>query len=217
MQRTYTPCEPGCPCVIAPQALQLVPLLLQHVLRSSLGKCKHRGAVNTLLRKFEPEELVVEDEQLVLKCPDCGHPSYNLTLTVNTKILHQLASAGGFAASNFSAAAEAHMRESTTGNRAFSACGCQFSTHWTNATLKSQVEAAFRKVADAEAEQVRACELQHRQYLFSIVNYSAVETAHCQVEDLRDRIQHELVMRKVTKGDLAVLLKCVSHSIYARV
>jgi hypothetical protein len=183
-----------------------------------LGKCKHRGAVNTLLRKFEPEELVVEDEQVLLCYP--GHsfnPSCNLTLTVNRKILYQLASAGGFAASNFSAAAEAHMRESTTGNRAFSACGCQFSTHWTNATLKSQVEAAFRKVADAEAEQVRACELQQRQYLFSIVNYSAVETAHCQVEDLRDRIQHELVMRKVTKGDLAVLLKCVSHSIYARV
>jgi hypothetical protein len=137
-------------------------------------------------------------------------------LTVNRKILYQLASAGGFAASNFSAAAEAHMRESTTGNLAF-ACGCRFSDYWTNATLKTQVEAAFRKVADAEAEQVRACELQQKHHLFSIVNYSAVETAHCQVEDLRDRIQHELVMRKVTKGDLAVLLKCVSHSIYARV
>lgn len=31
------------------------------------------------------------------------------------------------------------------------------------------------------------------------MNYSAVETAHCQVEELRDRIQHDLIMRKIKK------------------
>jgi len=179
--------------------LQLVPLLLQQVLRSSLGKCEQR-AIDTLLRKSEPEKLVVVDEQLVLKCPCAGHQAYNLTMTVNTKILHQLASAGGFAASNFSAAAEAHVRAMmASGNRQFS-CGCQLAAYWNDPGLQHEVAAAFRKVADAEAEQVRAGELQQRHHLFSIVNYSAVETAHCQVEDLRDRIQHELVMRKVTKG-----------------
>jgi hypothetical protein len=194
--------------------LQLVPLLLQHVLRSSLGKCEQR-AIDTLLRTSEPEKLVVVDEQLVLKCPCCLHEGYDSTLTVNTKILHQMASAAGeFAASNFSAAAEAHVRATmASGDRAFPDCGHQFATYWNDPDLQQEVGAALRKVADVEAEQVRACELQQRQYLFSIVNYSAVETAHCQVEDLRNRIQHELVMRKVTKGVWSsIIMMRIFHS-----
>ena len=72
------------------------------------------------------------------------------------------------------------------------ACGHKIKQQINNAALITQVETASL-VAEAEAEQFRA----QRQFLFSIVNYTAVETAHCQVEDLRDRIQHELVMRKV--------------------
>mmetsp|Transcript_35088 Transcript_35088/g.59065 ORF Transcript_35088/g.59065 Transcript_35088/m.59065 type:complete len:440 (+) Transcript_35088:109-1428(+) len=202
---TGKPCPDNVTSIIAAteelhaEALQLVPLLLQHVLRSSLGKCEQR-AIDTLLRKSESEKLVVEDEQVVLICPGhTGTPQYNLTFTVNAKILHKLASAEAFAANDFSAAAEAHMRATGTDRIRKFSCGCQLASYWNNATLLKQVAAAFGNVADAEAEQVRACELQQRQYLFSIVNYSAVETAHCQVEDLRDRIQHELIMRKIKK------------------
>mmetsp|Transcript_35089 Transcript_35089/g.59072 ORF Transcript_35089/g.59072 Transcript_35089/m.59072 type:complete len:435 (+) Transcript_35089:225-1529(+) len=197
---TGKPCPDNVTSIIAAteelhaEALQLVPLLLQHVLRSSLGKCEQR-AINTLLRNLEPEK-VVEDEQVVLHCPHPAHQTYTLTLPINAKML---ASAGGSAANNFSAAAEAHMRATGTDRIRKFSCGCQLASYWNNATLLKQVAAAFGNVADAEAEQVRACELQQRQYLFSIVNYSAVETAHCQVEDLRDRIQHELIMRKIKK------------------
>jgi len=204
-EQTGKPCRDNVTSIIAAteelhaEALQLVPLLLQHVLRSSLGKCEQR-AIDTLLRKSdEPKKLVVVGEQLVLKCPGCGHQGHNLTMTVNTKILHQFATAGEFAASNFSATAQAHICSMMASGKFTFTCGCPLAHYRNNPGLLQEVAAAFRKVADAEAAQaaVRACELQQRQYLFSIVNYSAVETAHCQVEDLRDRIQHELVMRKI--------------------
>jgi hypothetical protein len=171
-----------------------------------LGKCEQR-AINTLIRTSEPEKLVGLEEQVVLQCP--GHRSANdsITMTVNAKVLHQVASANEFAAGDFSAAAKAHMCAMTIAGNGTFGCGQQ---HSTNPVLLQQVAAAFLKVADAEAEEVRTC----RHHLFSIVNYTAVETAHCQVEDLRDRIQHELSMRKVTEGVyiLMIIIMRTSHS-----